>query len=383
MDFSTCVDHSTFGPTVEGCRQDSDFTLKSEKTILSVLPSAVFIALSIPRAILFARRPTSVDGVVFQSTKVCLALITLITEAAISMLIIIRTSGARLHEAALRTLVSAPLRFFSKTDTGVVTNLFSQDMTVIDGNLVQMYTLLETSIGANENLALRDLTMTIEPGQKVAMCGRTGSGKSSVVLLLLRLLDPVTPCTGDLIIDGVSLRTIDRSTPRQRIIAVPQDPTFFPDGTSLRSNLDPFTAATDKECKAVLEAVGLWPLVSDRGELTAGLTADTLSHGQKQLFSLTGAVLRRRGRARELAAEVGDPYVESSASARQAGGASGSGGVLILDEFTSSVNVETEKTVEEIIWRKSEAYTIIISSSIHTRRLPTASQKSMAVSRKY
>lgn len=74
----------------------------------------------------------------------CLALVSILGEASIGMLIIIRDSGSRLHEAALRTVISAPLRFFSQTDTGIITNLFSQDMTLLDGDLPQ--SLLNTSL---------------------------------------------------------------------------------------------------------------------------------------------------------------------------------------------------------------------------------------------
>ncbi|KAJ5554453.1 hypothetical protein N7513_004412 [Penicillium frequentans] len=498
----------------------------------------------------------------------CLALVSILSEAYIGLLIIIRDSGSRLHEAALRTVISAPLRFFSQTDTGIITNLFSQDMTLLDGELpqalintsleiwivigsaavvasssayiaiaypfllsilygvqrfylrtsrqlrlldleaksplythfldtvkgsmtlrafgwtedsilfnnvlldtsqrpayqlgmiqrclsfvldivvaviallvvtlatqlrpstgltgaslvsimsfgstlaylIQMYTLLETSIGAvsrikslsdrtapedlpgediqppitwpergiirvknisasysgtesaensePSNLALRDLSFTIQAGQKVAICGRTGSGKSSTVLLLLRLLDPLSSCTGELSIDGISLMKIDRSTLRQCIIAVPQDPTFFPDRTTFRKNLDPFDTATHDECHSVLKTVGLWHLVSDRGGLEAGLTADMLSHGQKQLFNLARAVLRRRVRARQVDAEVGNAYMDASTSAVPALG----GGVLILDEVNSSVDAETQKTMRHIIWSEFEGYTVIMVS---------------------
>ena len=48
---------------------------------------------------------------------------------------IIMKSGAILHQAALKTVINAPLRFFTTTDAGVVTNMFSQDMTLIDGEL--------------------------------------------------------------------------------------------------------------------------------------------------------------------------------------------------------------------------------------------------------
>ena len=73
-----------------------------------------------------------------------LALSTLLLEAVVGMLVIIRLSGAALHKTALRTVMAAPLYFFAETDTGVVTNLFSQDMTLIDGELPQA--LINTSL---------------------------------------------------------------------------------------------------------------------------------------------------------------------------------------------------------------------------------------------
>ncbi|KAF4887641.1 ABC transporter FUM19 [Colletotrichum fructicola] len=223
------------------------------------------------------------------------------------------------------------------------------------------------------NLALQNLTLTIEPGQKVAVCGRTGSGKSSLVLLLLRLLDPVSSCLGDISIDGFSLYTIDRATLRQRVIAVPQDPVFFPDGVSFRINLDPFTIATDEECQAVLETVRLWGLVSDQGGLGASMNADALSIGQKQLFSLARAVLRKRVRMREFLASAGIEYVDTARSiigkddielrpTSDTLRESNFGGLLILDEFSSSVDVETEKQMQQILWSEFKSYSILMIS---------------------
>lgn len=60
----------SFGPAVEGCRGNFDFTLKFEKIILSILPSAIFIALSVPRGIYLARRPIIVGGTTFRFTKI-------------------------------------------------------------------------------------------------------------------------------------------------------------------------------------------------------------------------------------------------------------------------------------------------------------------------
>jgi ABC-type multidrug transport system fused ATPase/permease subunit len=177
------------------------------------------------------------------------------------------------------------------------------------------------------------------------------SGKSSTVLLLLKLLDPLPLTAQNITIDSTPLHKIDRQTLRQRIIAIPQDPVFLPDGTSFQANLDPFTASTDAERRAVLETVGLWPVVADRGGLAAGLTSDTLSAGQKQLFCLARAVLRARIRARERVAE----FVESGPGAAPSG-------ILLLDEVSSSVDQDTDRAMQAIIRAEFEAYTIVMVS---------------------
>lgn len=65
-----CASDAAFGPVVQGCRGNFDFTLKFEKIILSILPSAVFIALSLPRGIFLARKAKVVDGELFKVIKI-------------------------------------------------------------------------------------------------------------------------------------------------------------------------------------------------------------------------------------------------------------------------------------------------------------------------
>ncbi|KAF5020338.1 hypothetical protein F66182_7644 [Fusarium sp. NRRL 66182] len=194
---------------------------------------------------------------------------------------------------------------------------------------------------ASPNLALEDITISIKPGQKVALCGRTGSGKSSVIMLLLRLLDPLANQSANIVIDGVPYNRVDRSTLRRRIIAVPQDAVFLPDGSSIKENLDPFNMASDVECFAVLEAVRLTKFVHDHSSIHAGIRADDLSAGQKQLFSLGRALLRRKIKQR-----LGP----------------NTGGVLLLDEVSSSVDSATDSLVQEIIKEEFSDYTIVMVS---------------------
>lgn len=196
------------------------------------------------------------------------------------------------------------------------------------------------------NLALRDVHLKISSGEKVAICGRTGSGKSSLIALLLKLLDPTPETETNLVVDGTPLRCIDRSALRQCIIAVPQEAVFLPDGSTFQANLDPSDVSSAEECQAVLTAVNLWNFVQDRGGLQAGMSASTLSAGQRQLMSLGRAILRRRIRARNLG---------------MVGGGS-EGGLLLLDEVSSSVDHETERVMQEIIKQEFKHYTIIAVS---------------------
>lgn len=181
------------------------------------------------------------------------------------------------------------------------------------------------------------------------------SGKSSTILLLLHLLNPLPSCSESITIDDIPLHKIDRSILRQRIIAVPQDPVFLPDGSSFMSNLDPFDSSTEDDCRSVLETVGLWTLVYQRGGLTEGMSADTLSQGQKQLFSLARAILRRRIRSRNYNADFG---VTADEKGHEVGGS----GILLLDEVSSSVDQETDRAMQKIIREEFEGYTIVMVS---------------------
>ncbi|GKZ21921.1 hypothetical protein AbraIFM66951_007309 [Aspergillus brasiliensis] len=225
-----------------------------------------------------------------------------------------------------------------------------------------------------QTLALRNITLTISPGEKVAICGRTGSGKSSFLALLLKLLDPLSSSPIDhessrrnddqgrqsppILIDGLPLHRIHRATLRQRLIAVPQDPVFLPDGSSVQANLDPTNTATPAECQQVLEAVRLWEFVQERAEgLLAPVTAGMWSAGQRQLFSLGRAVLRAKIRQRAQSSSL-FPDDDDAGSNHAAQG----GGILLLDEVSSSVDRETERMMQEIIRAEFRTYTIIAVS---------------------
>lgn len=128
-----------------------------------------------------------------------------------------------------------------------------------------------------QSLALNNIKVSIESGEKVGVCGRTGSGKSSLLLLFLRLLEPLTSTDYSVSIDSLPLHLIHRPTLRSRLIAVPQTLFFLPDGSSFRKKLDPCSGAEEAKCEDVLKRVGVWEIISSRGGLKLLMNADVLS----------------------------------------------------------------------------------------------------------
>jgi ATP-binding cassette subfamily C (CFTR/MRP) protein 1 len=166
----------------------------------------------------------------------------------------------------------------------------------------------------------------------------SGSGKSSLILFLLRLLDPALTPGLTFTIDDTDILTVNRTSLRSRIIAVPQECVFLPGGSTIKSNIDPNNTITDTECTAILDMVQLSSFVAAQGGLNAPMCGDQLSLGQQQLFSLGRTVYRRRARMRE--------------SGRD-------GGVLLLDEMSSAVDRDTEVLMHGVIKREFGKYTIV------------------------
>lgn len=110
------------------------------------------------------------------------------------------------------------------------------------------------SITYDENLqpAVKDFSLEIKSGEKIGICGRTGSGKSTVANSLFRLVDV---SAGKISLDDVDITTVDPHWLRSRLSVVPQDPLMI--AGTLRDNLDPELKCDDKEIWGVLESVGL------------------------------------------------------------------------------------------------------------------------------
>ncbi|PYH86162.1 multidrug resistance protein MDR [Aspergillus uvarum CBS 121591] len=178
---------------------------------------------------------------------------------------------------------------------------------------------------------LRKVTLSIPVGSKLGVCGRTGSGKSSLILALLRMIEIQS---GDISIDGVSLQSCPRDSIRSKITVIPQEPVLFP-GT-IRENITSFQAVDDDRVLRALEKVQLREYVATHGGLDKGIEDLPLSAGQKQLLCLARAIVSKQK-------------------------------ILLLDEVTSHVDDETDRVMQRVIREEFRGCTVIaVAHRVHT-----------------
>ncbi|XP_051141959.1 ABC transporter C family member 4-like [Andrographis paniculata] len=183
-------------------------------------------------------------------------------------------------------------------------------------------------------LVLKGITLNITGGEKIGVVGRTGGGKSTLIQVLFRLVEP---SDGKIIIDGIDISTLGLHDLRSRFGIIPQEPVLF-EGT-VRSNIDPTELYTDDEIWQSLERCQLKDVVAAKpGKLDSPVldNGDNWSVGQRQLLCL-GRVMLKRSR------------------------------LLYMDEATASVDSYTDGVIQKIIREDFAACTII--SIAH--RIPT------------
>jgi ABC-type multidrug transport system fused ATPase/permease subunit len=155
---------------------------------------------------------------------------------------------------------------------------------------------------ATATWSLQDVSVQIHPGERVAICGRSGSGKSTFLMALLGLVE--TP-KGTIQLDGVDISRVPGDTLRKKYFVISQD--AFLHGESMREMLDPDRQRSDETIHGVLRDCAIEKKVLECGGLSSSLQDMNLSVGEIQLFALARTIL-------------------------QAGATSG--GVILLDEAT-------------------------------------------------
>jgi ABC-type multidrug transport system fused ATPase/permease subunit len=182
-------------------------------------------------------------------------------------------------------------------------------------------------------LVLQNISFTVEASQRVGIVGRTGSGKSSLILALLRLLEIRS---GTITIDGIDISTVKVHDLRSRISFMSQDPVLF-SGT-VRSNLNYASNNSDSILEDALRQVHL---LADSGNnkftLDSNISAggNNLSQGQKQLLCLARILIEKPK-------------------------------IMVLDEAMSAVDKETDRLVQDAIKNIFTGMMLVVAHRLST-----------------
>ena len=225
----------------------------------------------------------------------------------------------------IQTAMAASERIFEFLDYGDEENPSAKQISEVNDcisfeNVSFGYTPDETII--------KDLTFSVKKGEKVAIVGETGAGKTTIVKLLMRFYDIDQ---GEIKIDGVNIEEYDKHSLRSLIGMVLQDSWLFSDTISNNIRYGDLNASEDEITDAAKQvyADNFIRQLPEGYDSVLNEDSDNISHGQKQLLTIARTILSKKE-------------------------------VLILDEATSSVDTRTEKLIQKAMDRLMENRTSFI-----------------------
>lgn len=236
----------------------------------------------------------------------------------------------------IQTSMAAAERVFEILDTPEEVNEGTFKVEDIDENQIIEFKNVNFSYVPG-TLVLKDFTLTVKPGEKIALVGATGSGKTTIVNLLMRFYDIDS---GEILIGGKNINDIEKHELRSLIAIVLQDTVLFKD-TILNNIKYGKLEATNEEIIAAANLSNSHYFInrlSNQYETELSESGSNLSGGQRQLLSIARAVLA-------------DPKI------------------LILDEATSSVDTRTEKNIQDgLVKLMKNRTSLIIAHRLSTIR---------------
>jgi len=187
----------------------------------------------------------------------------------------------------------------------------------------------------NSELILKNINIKINQGQKIAIIGRTGSGKSSIILCLLRILQNDGLINGNITINDININNIDLKELRKKISVISQKPFLFND-CSIKENIDP--EGIIKENRTLLYKIKEFNFMEkfvnkyliNEKDLDKNILDLSLSEGEKQIICLCRIMIKNNK-------------------------------IIIMDEATSNIDLETEKLIYDDFINKISNETTIIS----------------------
>ncbi|RFU76786.1 multidrug resistance-related [Trichoderma arundinaceum] len=188
---------------------------------------------------------------------------------------------------------------------------------------------LSVQYDSTDHPVLHNVSLTIHPGEKVGLVGRSGSGKSSLIQALFRMAN--IPA-GQILLDGQDICRVPKPLIRQKLSCLTQDPFLFTN--TIRFNADPLGAHSDEAIISALQRAAIWDVITskiDEGKnpLDEKMDETFFSHGQRQLFCLGRALLKKSS-------------------------------ILILDEPTSNIDNQTDAQIQRVIKSEFKDRTVIM-----------------------